>query len=215
MIHDAIASFLLYVPALFSSLWAMINIKVKSYLQKIILSILCLLGIIIFAGSILINICRLHCILHTTIIENTDQYEVLNIKDINHIYFIAYDENNTIKTTTTNEIYDVCENAKISYDISKKLLIHNTDYVVYLKEYCDSPKIIYEIASLPLISKYSISKENQIRLYTQKHELLNQNDRDYIWYYIGYAFLGLYIVTPTFCIIYEQFTDNNQNAIDK
>ncbi len=211
MIHNILASFLFYVPAIISFIYAIVDFKKESYWTRIILSTFACFGIIVFTQFSIINICKLHCILNTTVTESTEQYEVLSVEKIDHIYHISYNENGIVKSVTMNEIYDTCENIEMLYDIKQNSFSKKTDYIVKLTETCSSPKILQKIASLPsLLTEYQTIKENQIRIYTQNGKLLNQHNGDFIWYYVGYALLGLYIATPTICKIYEQLVNNKE-----
>lgn len=216
MIHNMLASFLFYVPAIISFIYAIIDVKKESYWTKIILSIFACFGIIVFTRFSIINICKLHCILNTTVTESTEQYGVLGVEEINHLYHIRYNDNGIVKSVTMNEIYDICENTEMLYDIKQNSFSKETDYIVKLTEMCSSPKTLQKIASLPsLLTEYQPIKGNQIRIYTQNEKLLNQHNGDCIWYYIGYALLGLYIATPTICKIYEQLVNNKEQCLQQ
>lgn len=139
--------------------------------------------------SIFSAICRLHCVLNTTIAEASEKYKIINVEKSEYKYHISYVDSNLVKTITTYDIYDILEITD-TVNIGKKALSAKNNYIVKITQNCSSPKIIQKIALLHI-------DENTLRIYTDNKELLNYY-KDYtneiIWYIIA-------ITTGTYCIL--------------
>ena len=124
----------------------------------------CILVSFISILLIISSICRICCVLNTTITEAIKKYEIIDMERVDFKYHFAYIDNNVAKTITTDNVYEILEISETTYDLNKKAFLKGNDYIVKIDIECSMPEIIQKIARLP--------KDQNIRVYTSDEELL-------------------------------------------
>lgn len=124
----------------------------------------CILISFILSLLVISPICRICCILNTTITEATKKYEIIDMEKVDFKYHIAYIDNDVAETTTTDNVYEILEISETTYDLNKKAFLKENDYIVKIDIECSMSEIIQKIAWLP--------KDQNIRVYTCDEELL-------------------------------------------